>query len=480
MRVVFVSSEISPFATTGGLGEVGSSLPRALHRLGANVLRVMPLFRQVWDGRYDLKDTGLRLKIPLGFQLRTAEVWTAEKPEPPTYFIRRDEFFDRREMYGLPERDYDDNFERFVFFQKAVVALMDALNWAPDIVHGNDWCAGLLPLFLRHGIQGMGRTGTEKSVFTIHNLAYQGIFPGADFSLTNLPFQAFSIETMEFYGKINCLKAGLMSSQLVTTVSPSYAREIRTSELGCGLDGVLMYLQERMIGILNGVEYEIWNPLTDRLIRCNYDGEHLENKLRCKEALLRHEGLDEDRAAPLIGMISRLVDQKGLDILSAAMPQLMELGVRFVLLGSGQENYQRMCLEWNRQWPGKFHATLGYDNRLAHQIEAGADILLMPSKYEPCGLSQLYALRYGTIPVVHATGGLNDTITELTPDGAAGNGIKFREYTPEALIGGVRQALGFYGRPDVWRAVQQRIMLEDYSWTKSAEAYQQAYRQLMA
>lgn len=480
MKAVFCSSEIVPYASTGGLGEVAHSLPAALRRLGVDVWRVMPMYRQVLEGPHKLTDTGIRLRIPVGFRIHTADVWTADSNGLVTYFIRRDEYFDRRELYALPDRPYTDNFERFVFFQKAVVSLIDHLQFKADIVHGNDWTCGLIPLFLRHGINGMGRNGREKSVFTIHNLGYQGVYAAADFPLTNLPFSAFSIDVMEFYDQINCLKAGLTTSGVVTTVSRSYADEIRTKDLGSGLDGVLRNLGDRLLGIQNGVDYEIWNPGRDALIKQPYDRDNMDGKIRCKEALLARSGFPAQLDVPVAGIIVRLVDHKGVDLLEQVMPRLMTMGLRIVLLGSGQENYQNLCREWARRWPEWFSATIGFDQKLAHRIESGSDMFLMPSKVEPCGLSQLFALRYGTIPIVHATGGLKDTIRDVSDDRLGGNGFSFSPYTEEAFLGAVRRALDLYADREAWSALRMRAMSEDHSWDKSAAEYLKTYASLVA
>jgi starch synthase len=432
------------------------------------------------EGGHRLHDTGLRLKIPIGFRVHTAEVWIHQEGDAATYFIRRDEYFDRRELYALPERDYTDNFERFVFFQKAVVALIDALGFAPDIVHGNDWISGLIPLYLRHGTSGVGRTGREVPVFTVHNLAYQGIYPGTEFAQTNLPFSCFSIEGMEFFGNINCLKAGLTSSAVSTTVSRSYADEIRTSEGGCGLDGVLRSLKDRLVGIQNGVDDEIWNPARDPLIKFPYDAANPAGKTGCKSALLARSGFARALEIPLVGMISRLVDQKGFDLLAQAMPALMEMPLKIVLLGSGQEKYQTLCTEWARRWPDRFSATLGFDHKLAHRIESGSDMFLMPSRSEPCGLSQLYALKYGTIPIVHATGGLKDTVHEAGPDGASGNGFRFERYAVPEMLAAVRRALDLYARPEAWSSLRRRAMEEDHSWRSVATDYIALYERARA
>ncbi|MFH0881346.1 MAG: glycogen/starch synthase, partial [Lentisphaerota bacterium] len=337
MKILYVASEILPFASTGGLAELGSALPKALIQRGIAFVRIMPLYRQVAEGGFDLKDTGVRLDIPVGFRVHRAEIWVTNEPEPMTYFIRKDEFFDRSQLYSLPERDYDDNFERYVFFQKAVVALIDAMGLRPDIVHCSDWQAGLIPLFLRHGIQGMGRNQTERTVFTIHNLAYQGIFPGSQYSITNLPFFCFSVDVLEYYGNVNCLKAGVTAATAVTTVSKTYAQEIKTEEYGWGLQGVLTTIGDRLTGIAYGADYNLWDPSRDPFLLKPFSEQKLDGKMACKKDLADVMGIDVDPQAPLIGMVSRLINQKGLDILAEAMPRIMEMNVRFALLGVGQE-----------------------------------------------------------------------------------------------------------------------------------------------
>ncbi|HPG01067.1 MAG TPA: glycogen synthase GlgA [Kiritimatiellia bacterium] len=480
MKIVFAASEMVPFASTGGLADVAAALPKAMMKRDAQVWRVMPLYRHVAEGPFLLKDTGLRLDIPVGFRMYKAEVWMTDDPPPATYFIRRDEFFDRSQLYSLPDRDYDDNFERFVFFQKAVVALIDALGWRPDVVHCSDWQTGLIPLFLRHGVHGMGRERREKVVFTIHNLAYQGIFPGSQYSLTNLPFPAFNVDCLEFYGNINCIKGGITGADVVTTVSKTYAQEIQTEEFGCGLQGVLTRMGDRLTGIVHGADYASWDPASDVFLVQGYNADDPAGKKACKEELIRMMNLKIGVETPLLGMVSRLVDQKGLDILADAMPALMKLDIGFVLLGAGQDKYHALCRQWAEQWPGKFAVSIGYDNPLAHKIEAGSDIYLMPSRFEPCGLNQLYSLRYGTLPVVHSTGGLEDTIEDIAADGTTGTGFKFKTYTSDALVGAVKRSLDMFGNKQAWDLVVRRAMKEDFSWERAADEYLLLYRRLLA
>jgi starch synthase len=478
MKIAYVASEITPFASTGGLAEVAGALPAALAAQGHTVWRFMPMYRAIMESPHAIRPLDIKLTIPVGFRNWRADVWTCEDPGPRTYFIRRDEFFDRSQLYSLPDRDYDDNFERFVFFQKAVVALLDALQLKPDIVHGNDWQTGLLPFFLQHGIQGRERGRRERCVFTIHNLAYQGVYPGSDFTMTNLPFNAFSVDTVEFYGQVNCLKAGITGSDVVTTVSPTYAREIQTKEDGFGLDGVLRSAGSRLHGILNGIDMSVWDPAQDGRIGANFDPDHMAGKKTCRQKLANRMKLRLKPDTALLGMVTRMVDMKGMDIVAEAMPELMKRNVAVAILGSGQDKYQKLCAEWAEAWPGRFSVRIGYDAQLAHEIQAGSDLCLIPSRHEPCGLTQFYSLRYGTVPVVHAVGGLEDSVQDLSADGATGTGIKFRDYRAESLIAAVDRGLAHFGNPALWSSIQRRGMTQDFSWAKPASEYLALYRQI--
>lgn len=481
MKVLFATSEILPFASTGGLGEVSAFLPAALQQAGVELIRVMPMYRRCLEHSFKKQDTGLRLKIPMGFRLHTAEVWmTTEGRGPATYFIRRDEYFDRREIYSLPDRDYTDNFERFVFFQKAVIGLADALEFKADVIHGNDWTCGLIPLFAAHGMNGMGRNGGERHVFTIHNLAYQGLFPGAEFPLTNLPFSCFSIDGMEFYGNINCIKAALNAADVSTTVSENYAKECRTPERGYGLDGVIRNLGDRFVGIRNGVDYSDRDPATDPYLDVPYTHQQVEGKAENRASLLKEIGWTDASRRPVLCMLTRLVPEKGLDLLRAILPRLMSMNVRLVILGTGWEQYHQLCQEWMAQWPDRFFAAIRYDVAFSHRLLAGADILLMPSKSEPCGLSQLYGLRYGVVPVCHATGGLVDTVKPISSDGAQGNGFLFEPYTPEAFLKSIEQALGLFVQQATWTDICQRVMREDHSWAGPASRYLDIYERVLS
>ncbi len=481
MKIIFAASEINPFASTGGLADVTGALPRALAREpGVEICRVMPLYHQVAERGFQPRDTGVRLEVPVGFRSYPAEVWVADEPGPRTYFIRRDEFFDRSHLYGTPEKDYDDNFERFVFFQKAVVALLDALEMKVDIVHGNDWQTGLLPLLLRHGIRGTGRKAAERTVFTIHNLAFQGLFPGSSYGITNLPFLYFHLDGLEFYGKVNCMKAGITASDCITTVSRTYAKEIQTEAVGCGLYGLLAKQGAKLMGLQNGVDYEEWNPATDPHIATRYDHDHLAGKQTCREHLARLMGLPLKPDRPLIGMITRLTDQKGLNLLADAMNELMQRDVAFVILGLGLQKYHDACRQWAQKWPDRFAVKLDYDTPLARQIIAGVDAVLMPSQFEPSGLNQLYAMRYGTVPVVHAVGGLEDTVTQVSLEKSEGTGFKFAGYRPQDLLASVDDMLAVFHKPMEWRQIMTRDMLQDFSWSRAANEYMTMYNSLLS
>jgi len=475
MNVIFAASEITPYGSTGGLADVANALPTALQAHDINVARVMPFYtRFVEETGRPVKKTDIELMVSVGMHSLRAEVWQTETDETTTYFIRRDEFFDRSELYGLPHRDYEDNFERFLFFQKAVIDLIDALDYTVDIIHCNDWQTGLVPLLSRFGTRGMGRVADERTVFTIHNLAYQGLFPASKFSLTHLPLSTFTVGGLEFYNQMNFLKAGIIYSDSVTTVSRTYAEEIQTDELGCGLQDALQTSSDRLHGIVNGVDYGTWNPETDPHLKANYHSKDLRGKRSCRRDLAQTMDLDLASDRPLIGMVTRLAEQKGLDILSDAIESIMELDVTIVLLGTGQEKYHLLCEEWAERWPDRFAVRLAYDNALAHQIEGGADLFLMPSRFEPCGLNQLYSLRYGTLPIVTPTGGLKDTIQDVD-DPKNGTGFVLSDYSAEALTEAIQRAVNLYQDRPRWLSIMKRAMTQDFSWDHSAAEYVKLY-----
>jgi len=487
LRVLFVSAEVAPFARTGGLGDVNGALPPVLAAHGHDVRVVMPLYQTVRDRGWPLTEAVGNLQVPLVFGVREARVWQTplagrlrEESEVPVYFIEQDEYFARPGLYGTESGDYPDNAFRFIFFCRAVLALAERLQWFPHIFHCHDWHTGLVSAYLRF-LPGLdSRISTANSVFTIHNLAYQGWFPAWAFGLTGLPWPLFQPAGVEFLGFMNCMKAGIAYADQLSAVSPSYAEEICTPEFGFGLDGVLRQRRESLTGILNGADYQMWNPETDSALSAHYQATNLSGKEVCKAALLRTYGLPEDLTVPLLGMVSRLVDQKGVDLVLSAMERLLAMNVRLVILGSGEPRYEEQLTAFAQRYPERFGVRLAFDEPLSHQIQAGCDCFLMPSRYEPCGLTQLYSLRYGTIPIVRATGGLRDTVQPFNSATGAGTGFVFTEPSADALIEAVRAAAAAFGEKQEWRQLQRNAMAQDFSWEHSANRYVELYRRAAA
>ncbi len=466
MRILFVSAEVSPFAKVGGLADVAAALPRALHGLGVDVRIAMPKYRQV-VGKTDLEQL-TRLTVPVGNAEEECEVFRGYLPQSdvPVYFFGNDPYFDRDQIYGEKGGDYPDALERFVFLSRGALELPASLNWQPDIIHVNDWHTALVPAYLRAGIGPRD----AKSILTIHNLAYQGVFPWDRSVITGLPHDIIS--GFNHQGKLNLLKGGILNADRLTTVSPSYAVEIL--ENGEGLEQTLRMRADALVGILNGIDDVVWNPETDPLLWANYSADDPSGKSVNKERLRDELGLEPDPTAPVVGMISRLASQKGFDLIMSAFDRMMALGIQFVILGTGTPEYEEFFRAAASRYPGRAAALITFSEEWAHRIEAAADIFLMPSRFEPCGLNQMYSLRYGAIPVVRATGGLKDTVTEYT--GATGNGFVFTEYTPDAMLAALRRAVSLYrDDPAAWAALRKRGMEEDHSWSTAARNYLELY-----
>ncbi|MDH4226455.1 MAG: glycogen synthase GlgA [Deltaproteobacteria bacterium] len=477
VRVIIVSSEVIPFSKTGGLADVAGALPVALKKLGAEVSVFTPFYREVADKKLKLKNTGKVVSVPIGRRVVTGEILEGETQGVPVYFIKKDEFFDRSFLYTAPEGDYFDNLERFTFFSRAVLEAAHVLGLKPDVIHCNDWQSGLIPAYIKSVYShSYGNTAT---MFTIHNLAYQGTFPAALYDTIGLPGEMFSMEGFEFYGQLNLLKGGIAYSDVVTTVSEGYAREVQTKEYGCGLEGMLKKRAASLHGILNGVDYDVWDPSVDSLIVKKYSAGSLNGKVANKSALTAEYGITTGPKTPVIGLISRFADQKGFDILSDAMESIMAMDVCMVILGSGDVRYQRLFEALAVKFKGKLGVRAAFDNRLSHLIEAGSDMFLMPSRYEPCGLNQIYSLRYGTVPVVRATGGLDDTIRDYA--GGSGNGFKFKDYSWNALLDKLTEAVTLYKKDQVaWQSLMKKGMAEDFSWDRSARRYMELYGSALA
>lgn len=469
MRVLFVSAEVSPFAKVGGLADVAAALPRALHDLGVEVRVVMPKYRGVAEKTAIKKIASF--PVPVGAAEKECALYegTLPKSDVPVYFLGSDPYFDRAQVYGEGGGDYPDALERFTFLSRGALAVPEAVGWRPDIVHVNDWHTGLAPAYLR---AGKGPNGA-KSVLTIHNLAYQGEFPWDSRTTTGLDDEALT--SFAHAGKLNLLKGGILSADRLTTVSPSYAEEILVK--GEGLEEALQARADSLTGILNGIDDFVWNPETDPLLWENYSAADPSGKEKNKERLQAELGLAQESAIPLVGMISRLAAQKGFDLVMAAFDRMMSLGIQFVLLGTGAPEYEEFFRAAASRYPGRTAALITFSEEWAHRIEAAADIFLMPSRFEPCGLNQMYSLRYGTVPVVRATGGLRDTVFEYKEN--MGNGFVFAEYAPDAMLSALRRAVALYREdPAAWAALRKRGMEEDHSWSASARNYLELYNEL--
>jgi len=479
MKILFAASEMVPFAKTGGLADVAGSLPGALRGLGHDVRVIIPKYRSVDRSGATLKETGCKVHARVGEEVLAGDILSGTLPSGvPVYLIRYDPFFDREHLYGSSQGDYPDNASRFIFFSRAILDAMKSLDFWPDVLHLNDWQTGLAALYLQT-YKGVARFSEVASLFTIHNLGYQGLFWHFDLPLTGLGWEYFTPDGIEFHGKINFLKAGLLYADGLNTVSRKYAEEIQTPEFGFGLEGVLSKRSGDLFGILNGVDDSSWDPAADPLIPAGYSLKNMEGKPICKKALLKAFGLSEEMNRPVIGCVSRLIEQKGFDLISAVEEDLAGMDLALVVLGSGEEKYQRILLRLAQKYPERFGVKIAYDNRTAHLIEAGSDFFLMPSKYEPCGLNQMYSLKYGTIPIVRATGGLDDTIVNFNPKMLKGNGFKFADYTPEMLSVTLRRALQVYDSQALWKELVKNAMACNFSWSRSAVEYEKLYTRIL-
>lgn len=479
MKVCFATSECVPFVKTGGLADVSGSLPRALVGAGCDVKVFLPRYSAIAPEQHGLvrAENLKNIAVQLGEKSANCDIFYKKDPDTGVefYFVEQAEYFHRPHIYT---NDPDED-ERFLVFQEAILQAMQRLGWTPDILHANDWQTALLPVYLKLKSPWNQVFSATRSVFSIHNIAYQGKFPLPTIQKAGLPAgHAYPTGPFEFYSAFSFLKAGIVFADKITTVSETYAREIQTPAFGAGLDGVLRSRQADLIGILNGIDSEMWNPSVDGIIPYKYSARSLHFKTRNKKALLARANLEYQPGVPLIGLIARLVEQKGIDLLPPIMEELLQLSVQWVVLGSGEWQYEELFRATAAAHPEKMYAYIGFDNELAHLITAGADMFLMPSRYEPCGLNQMYSLNYGTIPIVRKTGGLADTVKDYQENAKAGNGITFEAYAPEALLQAVRRACSLYHDREVWREMMLRGMSTDFSWSASARKYLQLYRAL--
>ncbi len=477
IRVLFATSEVYPLVKTGGLADVSASLPEALCRLDYDVHILLPGYPAAIKAA---REAGSSMKARFRIGQYEVSLWQTRLPGTAVtlWLVDCPPLFERpgNPYQNEKGQDWWDNAHRFELFGRvgAMMAMGEAgLDWQPDLVHCNDWQTGLIPVFLEHYPH---RPGT---VFTIHNLAYQGIFSHDTFRALGLPDSLWRWDQLEFYGQLSFIKGGLVFSDRITTVSPQYAREIQTPEFGQGLDGVLRHRAQQLTGILNGIDTRVWNPVNDPELAFHYGRDHLKNKAQCQARLRQELGL-EVNGGPLLGFIGRLVEQKGVDWLIAVMPGLLDRGCQFVLLGSGEARYEEPLKQLARQWPGQMSLTLGYDEGLSHRITAGCDIFLMPSRFEPCGLNQMYSLRYGTIPVVHAVGGLSDTVNDpLEARIGKANGFRFIKADEQALLDAINRALECFRNRKLWRRLQENGMAADYSWKQRARSYGGLYQSIL-
>ena len=452
------------------------ALGKALVHAGHEVVVVTPLYRGVREKFPQVRPMDWHFDLPMGSGWAHGGLWSAATETGPTvYFIAQPYFFDRAGIYHEQNVSYADNDARYIFFSKCVVQLARYLPWRPDLVHVHDWQTGLVPALMQQQ-RNEGWGNPPPTCLTIHNLAYQGVFPAASYQLTNLPGKIFNPEGAEYYGYLNCLKAGIAYADTITTVSPRYAREITTEEFGCGLDGLLRKRQSHLFGILNGVDYGDWNTTkkNPNLFQW-YSASRMAGKKANKAELQKLCGLTVDDSVPLFGTISRLAEQKGVDIELGALEEMLNTRMQFVLLGSGSPDYERGYQVLARRFPGKVSVHIGYDEKLAHRIEAGCDFYLMPSQFEPCGLNQMYSLRYGTIPVVRAIGGLDDSVTDYAENAEQANGIKFHDYSARTLARAIRKALVLYNQPELFRRYQRNAMQANYSWEQTVNEYVKVY-----
>ena len=477
MHIAFVASECVPFSKTGGLADVVGALPRALAAAGHEISVFVPRYRltRVSEERTVVQS----ITIPFDDRYRFCSILSgAGYPGVRFFFVDYPPYFDRDGLYGTASGDFPDNAERFALFCRAVLEASKILG-VPDIFHCHDWQSALVPVLLRTQYLEDPAFRECGTVFTIHNIGYQGLFPAEILPLLTLPWDLFTITKMEFFGNVNFLKGALAYADLITTVSRKYAQEIQTTEFGFGLDGVLKERAQTVIGILNGVDYEEWNPETDRFIAAHYSADDLSGKRECKQDLLASFGLgNADPNLPVIGIVSRFAAQKGFDLIGQIVDRLALEDVLLTVLGSGDKLYEEMFLRLCRRVPNKIAVRIAYDNALAHKIEAGADMFILPSRYEPCGLSQIYSLKYGTVPIVRATGGLDDTIDPWDPRTKKGTGFKFQEYTGEALLRTIHQALQLYRDQGSWQKLMRNGMSKDFSWRVSAREYVRAYERV--
>lgn len=480
MRILIAVSELHPFSKTGGLADMVSAMGKALARRGHIITILTPLYKGIYEKYHNALEEIWSFGIPLGTNTAKATYFRLRQSENLSIvFVGNAFFFNREFLYGYKGGDYPDNDARFIFFSKSVVEYARKFDPNADIIHVHDWQTAVIPLIIRHLRDSGQWQGAPCPILTIHNIAFQGIFPRESFHLTNLPWDYFTPEGIEYYGKMNCLKGGIVYSNKIITVSPRYAKEILTPEFGCGLDGVLRWRNNSVVGILNGVDYEEWNTENNPYIYANYSADDLSGKRICKNKLQEELRLKVDEGVPLFATISRLTDQKGMDILIEALKLAKHLNYQFVLLGCGDPRFEEEFENLSKAYPEKIRVFIGFDQVLAHRIESGADFFIMPSRFEPCGLNQMYSLRFGTIPIVRRTGGLDDSVTDITDNMKNANGIKFSEYSANALLKAIQKAFAIFDVPELLNFYRKNAMSVNFSWDRAAGEYENVYLEVL-
>ncbi len=475
MKILFVASEVSPFAKTGGLADVTGSLPRELKMMGHDVRIIMPFYKTVAKGDFLIRKIRKSVEVRVGGSLQKGLLRQTFLDDIPVYLLENKEYFHREHLYGAPLGDYPDNAERFAFFNRGVLELLKRMDYRPDVLHCHDWQTALIPLLLRYEFADDPFFTNMAVIFTIHNLAYQGLFPVDSLEAMGLDASYFTIDRLEYYGKVNLMKGGILTADLINTVSETYCAEILTAEQGCGLEGVLLDHRDSLSGVLNGINYSDWDPSTDREIFRNYSASSLTGKAANKKSLQRLLGLEQNSNIPLVGMVSRMIEQKGFDLVEKLLPKFAKEDLQLAVIGSGEEKYVKSFSDICKQGAGNIVLHEGFDTVLARRIYAGSDIFLMPSHFEPCGLGQLIALRYGAVPVVRKTGGLSDTVVDEKDRGREPNGFSFAEYKASALWACLQRALKAYQDKEGWKKIVRNGMYRDFSWQQSAKKYEELY-----
>jgi starch synthase len=476
MKILLASSEAEPFIKTGGLADVVGALLKEYLNMEKDAYSILPLYRTIKQEQSELKDTGITIAVPVGSKRIQGRIFAGQFS---TYFIACDEFYNRTELYGTPDGDYPDNASRFIFFSRGVIEACKALKLKPDIIHCNDWQTGLIPLYLKTLYSADKFFKNTATVFTIHNLGYQGLFPSSQMPLTGLSWELFKPNRLEFYGQVNFLKAGIISADILNTVSHTYAKEILNQEFGFGLDGVLRERIRDLYSVLNGIDPEAWDPSKDAFIPHHYSSDDLSGKVACKSKLMSSlfgQVYDESERAPLIGMVGRLSAQKGLNLVIQSVGELVSFGVKLAILGKGENMYHKTLTKMARKYKGAVSVTIGFEEARARKIYAGSDFFLMPSRYEPCGLGQLIAMRYGCVPIARKTGGLSDTIHDYEPLALRGTGFLFSDYTPPAMQDAVKRALCVYTDSEKMHTMIRNCMMMDFTWMNSAKKYIELYK----